>query len=197
MQILDLVGFMYLYIFSFWENMTSCLYVLFSPHCSSTKERLKAHPNLYVMIIELLVRANRDAELALFVMNKVIHNYSICLSIHFVISPHNFSMWSRVKFVFTYFIKSSLCQQLVDLPLDVFSRLISLSNLQCLSYIPCFSKFKWIKMVQSLQVQNHFVLFHTSSKRLNQIPVTSIIFIVSAIYDPTPKFSNELSHIIL
>lgn len=39
---------------------------------SVSKERLKVHPNLYVMMIQLLARTNRYAELALFIRNKII-----------------------------------------------------------------------------------------------------------------------------
>lgn len=39
---------------------------------SISKEKLKAHPNAYVMTIQLLVRTNRYAELGLFVINKIL-----------------------------------------------------------------------------------------------------------------------------
>ncbi|RWW85703.1 hypothetical protein BHE74_00005591 [Ensete ventricosum] len=39
----------------------------------STKEKLRVHPNLYMMTIQMLARTNRYSELALFVTNKVIY----------------------------------------------------------------------------------------------------------------------------
>ncbi|KAJ8498506.1 hypothetical protein OPV22_009058 [Ensete ventricosum] len=38
----------------------------------STKEKLRVHPNLYMMTIQMLARTNRYSELALFVTNKVL-----------------------------------------------------------------------------------------------------------------------------
>ncbi|ONK75056.1 uncharacterized protein A4U43_C03F12860 [Asparagus officinalis] len=39
---------------------------------SVSKEIFKVHPNVYVMTIQLLTRSNRDAELGLFIINKII-----------------------------------------------------------------------------------------------------------------------------
>lgn len=39
---------------------------------SVSKEKQKVHPNLYVMMVQLLARSNRYAELALFIRNKII-----------------------------------------------------------------------------------------------------------------------------
>ncbi|CAL9148508.1 unnamed protein product [Musa hybrid cultivar] len=38
----------------------------------STKEKLRVHPNLYMMMIQMLARTNRYSELALFVTNKIL-----------------------------------------------------------------------------------------------------------------------------
>lgn len=40
--------------------------------CSSMKEKFRVHPDLYAMVIQMLVRSNHYSELALFVTNKVI-----------------------------------------------------------------------------------------------------------------------------
>lgn len=39
---------------------------------SASREKLRVHPNVYVMTIQLLVRNNRYAELGLFIINKII-----------------------------------------------------------------------------------------------------------------------------
>jgi len=50
--------------------------MLFINHCSANLEKIRVLPNLYVLIIQLLVRNERYAELGLFVVNKVT-NFSV------------------------------------------------------------------------------------------------------------------------
>jgi hypothetical protein len=45
--------------------------MLFINGCSANLEKIRVLPNLYVLIIQLLVRNERYAELGLFVVNKV------------------------------------------------------------------------------------------------------------------------------
>lgn len=45
--------------------------MLFINCCSANLEKVRVHPNLYVLIVQLLARNERYAELGLFVINKV------------------------------------------------------------------------------------------------------------------------------
>lgn len=47
------------------------LSMLFIYRCSANLEKIRVLPNLYVLIIQLLVRNERYAELGLFIVNKV------------------------------------------------------------------------------------------------------------------------------
>lgn len=52
------------------------LSMLFIYRCSANLEKIRVLPNLYVLIIQLLVRNERYAELGLFIVNKVT-NFSV------------------------------------------------------------------------------------------------------------------------
>jgi hypothetical protein len=62
--------FFYL-IMTFTAILENQLSMLFINHCSANLEKIRVLPNLYVLIIQLLVRNERYAELGLFVVNKV------------------------------------------------------------------------------------------------------------------------------
>lgn len=59
-----------------FEFSTKCyLFLLYS----ASMEKIKVHPNLYVLTIQLLVRNERYAELGLFVMNKASLSKIFCV----------------------------------------------------------------------------------------------------------------------
>jgi hypothetical protein len=62
--------FFYLNI-TFTATLENQLSMLFINGCSANLEKIRVLPNLYVLIIQLLVRNERYAELGLFVVNKV------------------------------------------------------------------------------------------------------------------------------
>lgn len=58
------------------HNNSLCFFIYF---CSANLEKVKVHPNLYVLLIQLLARGERYAELSLFVVNKVLKYLSLVL----------------------------------------------------------------------------------------------------------------------
>lgn len=46
---------------------------MFSRFCSANLEKIKVHPNIYVLAVRLLGRNERYAELGQFVLNKVFY----------------------------------------------------------------------------------------------------------------------------
>lgn len=54
--------------FFFLDPLILCLFTYF---CSANLEKVTVHPNMYVLMIQLLARGERYAELNLFVINKV------------------------------------------------------------------------------------------------------------------------------
>jgi hypothetical protein len=56
---------------TFTATLENQLSMLFINGCSANLEKIRVLPNLYVLIIQLLVRNERYAELGLFVVNKV------------------------------------------------------------------------------------------------------------------------------
>lgn len=46
---------------------------------SANSEKIKVHPNLYVLTIQLLARNERYAELGLFIINKVLNLFDNCI----------------------------------------------------------------------------------------------------------------------
>lgn len=65
--VLDFVLGFLMYFLHYIEYCSEILVLI----CSCTKEKLRVHPNLNMMMIQLLVRSDRCSELALFVTDKV------------------------------------------------------------------------------------------------------------------------------
>lgn len=71
-----------------WELRLDLLLFYF---CSANLEKVKVHPNLYSLTVQLLARGERYAELGLFVLNKVSKSrvfYDVCLSTNKMPSAH-------------------------------------------------------------------------------------------------------------